>query len=122
MNSHNFENLDVWKRGCELAVQVCVASYGSKEFALKDQMTRSAISIPSNVAEGSERNSNADFSRFLSYSKGSCAELRTQLLIHEATCARIGIEPFQNTAEMIQTTRELSKMLGSLINKLAPSS
>ncbi|MBX3742789.1 MAG: four helix bundle protein [Akkermansiaceae bacterium] len=80
--NHNFENLEVWKRGCRLAINVCVASHKSREFALRDQIHRSAISIPSNIAEGSERSSEADFSRFLSYSKGSCGELRTQLMIH----------------------------------------
>jgi four helix bundle protein len=98
MKTHNFENLDIWKRGCRLAVDVCVASHGSKEFALKDQITRSAISIPSNIAEGAERSSDADFSRFLGYSKGSCGELRTQLLIHREVCRELGQDPFTKTS------------------------
>ncbi|MGJ8632934.1 MAG: four helix bundle protein [Luteolibacter sp.] len=121
MTSHNFENLEVWKRGCRLAVNVCVTSSKSREFALKDQITRSAISIPSNIAEGAERSSDADFSRFLSYSKGSCGELRTQLLIHQAVCRELATEPFTGTAEMIQETREISKMLGAFIEKLTPN-
>ncbi len=119
MKSHNFEQLEVWKRGCRLAVSVCVATHTSREFVLKDQVTRSAISIPSNIAEGAERSSDADFSRFVSYSKGSCGELRTQLMIHQAVCKELGTEPFVGTPEMIVETRELSKMLGALINKLA---
>jgi four helix bundle protein len=121
MKSHNFENLDVWKRGCRLAVDVCVASYASKEFALKDQITRSAISIPSNIAEGAERSTDADFSRFLSYSKGSCGELRTQLMIHRDVCRELGTEPFNRTSEMIEETREISKMLGAFIDHLSPN-
>ncbi|MDE0835144.1 MAG: four helix bundle protein [Akkermansiaceae bacterium] len=121
MKTHNFEHLEVWTRGCRLAVDVCVASHKTREFALKDQITRSAISIPSNIAEGAERSSNADFSRFVSYSKGSCDELRTQLMIHQAVCKELETEPFQGTAEMIEETRELSKMLGALINKLSPN-
>lgn len=120
MRGHHFENLDVWKRGCRLAVNVCVASHGSKEFELKNQITRSAISIPSNIAEGAERSSDADFNRFLSYSKGSCGELRTLLMIHREVCRELGIEPFNGTSEMIEETREISKMLGSLMNKLTP--
>jgi len=120
MKTHNFENLDIWKRGCRLAVDVCVASHGSKEFALKDQITRSVISIPSNIAEGAERSSDADFSRFLGYSKGSCGELRTQLLIHREVCRELGQDPFTKTSEMIEETREISKMLGALIETLAP--
>jgi four helix bundle protein len=118
MHSHNFENLEVWKRGCRLAVNVCVAAHGSKEFELKNQITRSSLSIPSNIAEGAERRSNADFARFLEYSKGSCGELRTQLMVHHEVCRELGIESFNKTSEMIEETRELSKMLGSLIDKL----
>ncbi|MGD7652452.1 MAG: four helix bundle protein [Verrucomicrobiales bacterium] len=121
MKTHNFENLEVWKRGCRLAVNVCVASHGSKDFELKSQITRSAISIPSNIAEGAERSTNADFSRFLSYSKGSCGELRTQLMIHQQVCRELNITPFDGTSEMISETREISKMLGAFIEKLTPN-
>jgi four helix bundle protein len=116
--THHFENLDVWKRGCRLAVNVCVASHKSRDFALKDQIHRSAISIPSNIAEGAERSSDADFSRFLSYSKGSCGELRTQLMIHREVCKELGIDAFANTDSMIEETREISRMLNGFINHL----
>ncbi len=116
--THNFENLDVWKRGCRLAVNVCVASHGSRDFVLKDQIQRSAISIPSNIAEGAERSSEADFSRFLSYSKGSCGELRTQLMIHREVCRELQTEPFANTEAMIEEAREISRMLNGFINHL----
>ncbi len=120
MSGHNFENLDVWKRSCRLAVDVCVASHGSREFALRDQIQRSAISIPSNIAEGAERPSDADFARFLGYSRGSCGELRTQLMIHREVCRELGIEPFENTSEMIEETREISRMLGGLADRINP--
>lgn len=118
--NHHFEILERWKRGCRLAVNVCVASHRSREFALRDQIHRSAISIPSNIAEGSERSSEADFSRFLSYSKGSCGELRTQLMIHREVCRELGVEPFNNTDSMIEETREISRMLSGLIGHLKP--
>lgn len=118
MHSHNFENLDVWKRGCRLAVDVCVASHGSRDYALKDQIQRSAISIPSNIAEGSERTSDADFCRFLSYGKGSCGELRTQLTFHREVCRELGLEPFSKTDGMIEETREISRMLAGLIQRV----
>ncbi len=121
MHTHNFENLEVWKRGCRLAVNVCVATHGSREFELKSQITRSSLSIPSNIAEGAERRSEADFARFLEYSKGSCGELRTQLMVHREVCRELGIEPFNKTSEMIEETREISKMLGSLIERLVTS-
>ena len=77
-----FEDLDVWKRSCQLAVDVYQAFKSSKDFALKDQMQRAAVSIPSNIAEGAERDSTKEYIKFLRYSKGSCGELRTQLYIH----------------------------------------
>jgi four helix bundle protein len=119
---HNFENLEVWKRGCRLAVNVCVASHRSRDFVLKDQIHRSAISIPSTIAEGAERSSDADFSRFLSYSKGSCGELRTQLMIHREVCRELEIEPSANTDGMIEETREISRMLSGFIGHLKPAS
>jgi len=120
--NHNFENLEVWKRGCRLAVNVCVASYKSREFALKDQIQRSALSIPSNIAEGAERSTEADFSRFLSYSKGSCGELLTQLMIHREVARELGIDPFPSTDAMIDETREISRMLSGFIGHLKPPS
>ncbi len=120
--NHKFENLDVLKRGCRLAVNVCVASHKSREFALKDQIQRSAISIPSNIAEGAERASEADFARFLSYSKDSCSEPRTQLMIHREVCGELAIEPFSNTDAMIEETREISRMLSGFIGHLKPPS
>jgi len=118
MHSHNFENLEVWKRGCRVAIDVCVATHGSKDYALKDQLQRSAISIPSNIAEGAERPSDADFSRFLGYSKGSCGELRTQLMVHKEVCRRLSIAALPNSDEMIDETREISRMLGGLMDRL----
>lgn len=54
-----------------------------KDYGLRDQMTRAAVSIASNIAEGAERDSKAEFVRFLHIAKGSSAELRTQLYIAE---------------------------------------
>ena len=78
----SFEDLEVWKRGCRLAVEVYQALGESKDFALADQMRRSAVSVSSNIAEGYERPTK-DYARFLTYSLGSLAELRTQAYIAE---------------------------------------
>jgi four helix bundle protein len=108
----SFEELDVWRRGCRLAVETYKLLQDCKDFALKDQMTRAAISISSNIAEGAERGTDAEFIRYLRIAKGSAAELRTQLYIaHE-----IGPE-FQKkkTLELIAELKELSSMLQGLI-------
>src|SRR5688572_2618337 len=103
-----FEDLEVWKRGCALTVEVHVTLAESKDYALRNQMERSSLSIPSNVAEGCELDSTADFIKFLRYSKGSCGELRTQLYVSERVRQRIGAPPLEGSRAMIQETREIS--------------
>ena len=113
-----FEDLEVWKRGCNLAVDLHVSLAESKDFALRNQMERSSLSIPSNIAEGCERDSTADFIKFLRYSKGSCGELRTQLYIAERVRQRVGAPPMEGSRAMIAETKDLSRMLQGLINSL----
>ncbi len=85
-----------------------------KDFGFRDQVTRSALSIPSNIAEGVERGSQKDFARFLQYSKGSCGELRTQMYIG----MDIGYIPLETGKIWIQETREISAMLVGLIKSV----
>jgi four helix bundle protein len=118
MATTTFEDLDVWKRGCQLAVDVCVVTDAMKNYGLKDQLQRSAISIPSNIAEGAERDSEGDFIRFLRISKGSCGELRTQLYISERVQKALNQDPLPGSREMIQETQEISAMLQGLIRSI----
>lgn len=77
-----FEDLEVWQSSMELARAVYSLTLGdlfSKDFGLKDQIRRSAVSVPSNIAEGFERDAKKQFLYFLKIAKGSCGELRTQL-------------------------------------------
>ena len=76
-----FEDLDVWKRSASLSTEIYIELKQLKDFGFKDQITRSGLSIPSNIAEGIDRNSDKETINFLSYAKGSCAELRTQIYI-----------------------------------------
>ena len=80
----NFREYDVWVDGMDLvdAIYTLVDTFPNTEkFGLSSQITRSAISIPSNIAEGASRTSQKDFARFLEISLGSCFELETQLRI-----------------------------------------
>ena len=109
-----FEDLDVWKRSSRLCAEMYKHFRDVKDFGFRDQITRSALSVPSNIAEGVERNSQKDFARFLQYSKGSCGELRTQIYI--------GIEIGYISSEVgkvwVQETKEISAMLVGLIKSL----
>ena len=76
-----FEDMDVWKRSAKLSAEVFKGTEGLKDYGFRDQLTRSSLSIPSNIAEGFERESKKECIHFLSYAKGSCGELLTQIYI-----------------------------------------
>lgn len=116
MALRTFEDLDVWKRACRLAVAVCEELRTCKDLGLRDQMQRAAISIPSNIAEGSERDSRQDFVRFLRIAKGSAAELRTQCYIASRLCA----VPGGRFSDFAEDCRAVSAMLQALIRSLNP--
>jgi len=75
------EKLDVWKKGARLSADVYKSFAGCKDFGFKDQITRASLSIPSNIAEGMEKESLKDQIRFLDIAKGSTAEFATQTYI-----------------------------------------
>ena len=111
MAYHSFEDLEVWKRACRLAVEVMRALSKSREYILRDQMIRAAISIPSNIAEGHERDSRLDVIRFLRIAKGSAAELRTQSYL----ALKLEILAQNQCQVFIQECKEISAMLQGLI-------
>ncbi|NTW34520.1 MAG: four helix bundle protein [Bacteroidetes bacterium] len=81
---NNFKELKVWQKAVEFSVLVykSVEKFPEKEkFGIISQMTRSAVSIASNIAEGAGRNTNKDFGRFLAIALGSSFEIETQLAI-----------------------------------------
>ncbi|MES2798862.1 MAG: four helix bundle protein [Bacteroidota bacterium] len=81
---HNFRDLEIWKGAfliTEKVYQVCALLPDSEKFGLKSQIQRCAVSIPSNIAEGSGRTSDKEFIHFLNIAQGSSYELETQLLL-----------------------------------------
>jgi four helix bundle protein len=115
MGMDAFEKLEVWRRSKRLSVDLYRELRPSREWGFRDQITRAALSIASNIAEGYERNSRREYVQFLRIAKGSCGELRTQL--------HIGIEADlleRSAAEkQIRETREISLMLGAMIARLS---
>lgn len=109
-----FRDLLVWQKSKALAVEIYQwTNEGSiaRDFSLRDQIRRAAVSIPSNIAEGDERDTNKESVRFLYIAKGSLAELLTQLEIaHEVGYLQRGkLEQFDGMCS------EIGRMLGSLI-------
>jgi len=115
-----FEELDVWQNAMSLCKRIYSLTNTTeikKDFPLRDQLRKSAISIPSNIAEGFERESNNQFIYFLIVSKGSCGELRTQL--HLAYNLELLNE--DSFLELKEKCITISKQLSSFIKYLRTS-
>jgi len=110
----SFEDLEVWKRACESAVQTYEILKNCRNYGLKDQMTWATVSIASNIAEGAERDSIAEYIRFLHIAKGSAAELRTQTYI----AAKINVISEADALKIIDELKQISSMLHGLIKSL----
>lgn len=114
----SFEDSEVWKRSFSLAEDII--DFLSETFPnyskLGDQLLGSAVSVPSNIAEGSERGTNPDFSRFLSIAKGSNAELRTQLMLSKKYLRN---QHDSNIDKLIKRSREVGRMLHGLQRSLS---
>ena len=104
------ERLDVWKRSCRLSVEVYKNFAESKDFGFKDQITRSSLSIPSNIAEGLEKESDKEKVRYIEIARGSSAELITQIYIG----IEIGYIEKAIGMKWTKELEELSKMLSGL--------
>lgn len=112
------EDIIVWQKAKSLTINIYKASnHGSfaKDFGLRDQIRRAAISIPSNIAEGFGRGGNREFLRFLSISKGSLFELKTQLIIAN----EIGYLEDEIFTKISNEIDEVGKMLTSFMNYLS---
>lgn len=106
-----FEDLDVWRRSSRLCVDIYKGLTTCKDFGFKDQITRSCLSIPSNIAEGFERGSDKDSNKFFYYAKGSSGELRTQIYIG----IEIGYISKETGMSWKNEAEHISKMLSALI-------
>jgi len=106
-----FEDLEVWKRSARLSTDIYKTMKSCNDFGFRDQLTKASLSIPSNIAEGFERNSAKECIKFLSYSKGSCGELRTQIYIG----IEINYIEVATGREWIAEAEEISSMLTGLM-------
>jgi four helix bundle protein len=120
MKIKNFEDLEIWKEARHLTREIYTLSKApqfSKDYGLRDQMQRAAVSIMANIAEGFERGGNQEFVQFLYIAKGSCGEIRSQLYV---ALDQQYID--QNIVENLKITlRRLSVMIKHLIDHLKRS-
>lgn len=113
----SFQELHVWQRAMKLAKNVYEITKpfpAEEKFGLVSQMRRAAVSIPSNIAEGHVRQTPKEFRQFLAISRGSCAELQTQLILSRD----LGLLSEKKLHEIQEEIEILAKMMSSLYGKI----
>ena len=113
---HNFQNLKVWQKAMDFAEQAyLISSEFPKEekYGLTSQIRRSAVSVPSNIAEGAGRNSDGEFRNFLGIASGSSNELLTQLILSH----RLNLISEDKIQPIIEDLIEVQKMNYTIIRK-----
>lgn len=116
----NFRNLKIWQKGMELVIEDYKLSEmlpKEEKYALRSQITRAVISIPSNIAEASSKSSQKDFKRFLEMSLGSAFELETQLLMIQ----RLKVADTEQINQIANSLHEEQKMINGFIKRLTPN-
>jgi four helix bundle protein len=120
--STSFRDLTVWKKSIDLTKKVYILTEefpSAEKFGLSSQMRRAAVSVASNIAEGSARRSKKDFQHFVGMARGSNCELQTQLVI----AAELGFGSQKLILEVENSSHEVGKMLSKLSDYLgAPAS
>jgi four helix bundle protein len=106
-----FENLEVWQEAVELAVRVYELFKDCKDFDFRSQIRAASVSVSSNIAEGYERSSNAEFIRFLDFARGSCGEVRSQAYV----ARRVNLLPDSDAGPLVSDARRLSKRIARLM-------
>lgn len=117
MRIRNYKNLLVWQKAMDLVVEIYnITKLLPKEetYCISDQLRRSAVSVPSNIAEGQSRNSVKEFIQFLAIARGSLAELETQLII----CERVNMITINDIIKAQDLSSEVGKMINGLISNL----
>jgi four helix bundle protein len=108
------QDLEVWRRACRFSVGIFALLADCREYAFRDQLVRSSLSVPSNIAEGYERRSPKERAQFLKVAKGSSGEAWTQLLIG----MEAGILDRELASPLTAEAKEISKMIGGLLRYL----
>jgi len=113
----NFKRLEIWNKGIHIVKEIYKVSKllpSEEKFGLRSQIKRAAVSIPSNIAEGSSRNSEIEFRRFLGITIGSLFELEIQLIIAN----ELGFLRSEETKDLHNLVKEESKMINALILRI----
>ncbi len=115
----SYRDLHIWQKAMEVArlVYDYTRTFPSDErFGLTSQLRRSAVSVPSNIAEGRGRGTTADYVRFLRIARGSLFESQTQIELSQM----LGFGQSAQANELLTRSNEIERMINSLINKMSP--
>ncbi len=113
----DFKKLHIWQRGIQIvkaAYQLTNMLHVNEKYNLISQINRSAVSIPSNIAEGSSRKSEKDYYRFLEIALGSCFELETQILL----LSELELAAPSLIADILESVKIEQQQISTLMNKL----
>jgi len=114
MKIQKFEQLVVWQKSQDLAVDIYSTFDELRDFSFRDQIRRASVSISNNIAEGFDRNSAADFNRFLYFAISSCSEVRSMLYLAK----RLNYISIESNEKLNEQANEVSKMITGLIKYL----
>ena len=117
MEAHRYQDLLAWQKAIVFVERVYTVTLKlpqSEIFGLKSQMRRSAVSVPSNIAEGQGRSTRGEFLQFLGHARGSLYELETQILI----ASKLGYVSAEEGDCLLMEARELGRVLNGLIGSL----
>ncbi len=119
MKGHH--KLKIWNQSIQLVTKIykLTESFPNHElYGLTSQIRKSAVSIPSNIAEGAARNSTKEYINFLSIAQGSCSELETQLIIGKNLRYELDVESPDNIETILEELNEISMMITGLKKSL----
>lgn len=111
---NRFEDLQIWVASQAIAANIYKKTLNMKDYYLRDQINRAALSISNNIAEGFEYNNSAEFIRFLKYAKGSCGEYRNMLYFIK-NIGLIGADEFN---ELLKEAEVVSSQIMTLMKYL----
>lgn len=111
MKNSQFEDLEIWKEAMRVSVKIYEIMKPCKDFGFKDQIQRASVSVPSNIAEGFERQTNKEFIQFLFIAKGSCGEMRTQIYLG----FQLNYINKEDYTELLEKSKLLSIMISNFI-------
>jgi four helix bundle protein len=114
MAIQKFEDIIAWQKAQEFAVDIYQIFKDTRDYGFKDQIGRAVVSISNNIAEGFDRSSNADFSRFLYIAIGSCSEVKSMLYL----AGKLKFISAKQQEELLVKGNDISKIIRGLIKSM----